>query len=225
MLEAEERIGYAFTDKALLNQALTHPSFGGDYKVPHYQRLEFLGDAVLEMYVSERLYKLYPDLTEGKLTRMRADLVCEESLSRALSGMGLEGFIRLSVGEMRTGGQQKPSIRCDVFEAILGAIYLDGGFEKAGAYIERALGESLTRDTSREGHFDYKSSLQTLLQAQGTLPVYELISCSGPAHAPVFEYSVARDGVILGRGSGHSKQAAQLEAAKQALEKLAANAT
>ena len=220
MTEVEQIIGYEFKDKALLRQALTHPSYGGDHRVSDYQRLEFLGDAVLELYVSEALYREYPDLGEGKLTRMRADLVKESTLSEALRELHLNEYILLSVGEERGGGKQKSSILCDVFESIIGAIYLDGGRRCAGEFIGAALGEQLRRDTSREDHLDYKSRLQSLLQAQGDMPAYELIGRDGPDHAPVFSYSVSAGGSVLGSGSGHSKQAAQLEAARQALENL-----
>ena len=219
MLEAEQIIGYSFKDAALLRQALTHPSFGGDYHVPHYQRLEFLGDAVLELYVSEALYSRFPDAPEGKLTRMRADLVCENALSAALVRLGLPRFIRLSTGEMRSNGQSKPSIQCDVFEAIIGAIFVDGGREAADAFIERAIGEEIRRDSDKSEHLDYKSRMQTLLQKQGRTPVYELVERTGPVHAPTFTYRLLCEGTELGRGSGSTKQAAQTEAARQALEK------
>lgn len=219
MTEAERLIGYEFKTPALLSQALTHPSFGGDYHVPHYQRLEFLGDAVLELYVSEALYRKFPDEPEGKLTRMRADLVCEASLSEALRRLDLQKFIRLSVGETRSGGQDKPSIQCDILESVIGAIYLDGGRKCAGEFIERAIGEKLRSDSARNDHLDYKSRLQAIMQAAGGMPVYELISSSGPAHAPVFEYRVLDGDTELGRGSGSSKQAAQLEAARDALNR------
>ena len=220
MTDAEALIGYEFKDKALLRQALTHPSYGGDHHVSDYQRLEFLGDAVLELYVSEALYREYPDLGEGKLTRMRADLVRESTLSEALKKLGLNKYILLSVGEERGGGKFKSSILCDVFESVIGAIYLDGGRKCAGAFIKSALGEQIRADTSKEDHLDYKSRLQSILQAQGDMPSYELISREGPDHAPVFTYGVSASGQTLGTGSGSSKQAAQLEAAKMALAAL-----
>ena len=223
MTEVEALIGYEFRDKNLLRQALTHPPYGGDHHVSDYQRLEFLGDAVLELYVSEALYRLYPHMGEGKLTRMRADLVRESSLCRALRNLGLEKHIFLSVGEERGGGREKPAILCDVFEAVAGAIYLDGGRAKAGAYIQKALGDALRADTSAEDHLDHKSRLQSVLQAQGDMPVYEMLGREGPDHAPVFRYAVRASGGVLGKGSGPSKQAAQLEAAAQALKKLGMN--
>ncbi|MBQ6647137.1 MAG: ribonuclease III [Clostridia bacterium] len=221
MTEVERRIGYEFKDKALLKQALTHPSYGGDHRVSDYQRLEFLGNAVLELYISDALYREYPDLGEGKLTRMRADLVRESTLSAALTRLGLSGYILLSVGEERGGGREKPAILCDVFEAVIGAIYLDGGRRCAGNFILAALGEELRRDTSKEDHLDDKSRLQSVLQAQGDMPVYELLRREGPDHAPVFTYRVCASGTELGQGSGPSKQAAQLQAAAQALALLA----
>ena len=224
MTGAEDKIGYRFKDRALLQQALTHPSYGGDHRVPHYQRLEFLGDAVLELYISEMLYKAYPDMPEGKLTRMRADLVKEETLSQAVRDMGVPAHILLSAGEDKSGGRDKSSILCDIFEAITGAIYLDGGRREAGEFIKRALGERLDRDTSRDDHLDSKSRLQALLQAVGDMPEYTLIASRGPAHLPEFEYAVfsALSRQELGRGKGQSKQAAQLEAASRALELIQA---
>lgn len=222
MLAAEELIGYSFKNKALLNQALTHPSFGMDYHVPHYQRLEFLGDAVLELHISELLYAAHPELSEGMLTRMRADLVCEASLSKALRDMGLNQFIRLSVGETRSGGRDKPSIQCDVFEAIIGAMYMDGANEEANRFIDTALKSVIENGKPEDRHIDYKSSLQELLQAKGGMPVYELVEATGPAHKPVFTYRVMSGGEELGCAEGGSKQQAQLNAAKQALEKLQA---
>ena len=222
MSPVEAKIGYEFRQKKLLTQALTHPSYGGDHHVPDYQRLEFLGDAVLELYISDRLYRAYPLLGEGKLTRMRADLVRESMLSKALEDLDISKYIYLSVGEDRGGGREKPSILCDVLEAVIGAIYLDGGSKCAAAFIQRALGDALKQDTSREDHLDYKSRLQSVLQSQGSIPVYELTAREGPDHAPVFSYRVSADGTELGTGSGASKQQAQLNAAEDALKRLAA---
>ena len=127
MLEIQKRIGYTFKDIRLLQTALTHPSFAGDHRVESYQRLEFLGDAVLELCVSEALYKAHASLSEGILTRMRAELVCEDALSMAALKLGLDKGLRLSVGEERSGGRSKKSILCDVMESVIGAVHLDGG--------------------------------------------------------------------------------------------------
>ena len=159
-----KKLGYTFNDPKLLETALTHPSFGGDHHVPHYQRLEFLGDAVLELAISRYLYFEFPQVDEGKLTRIRAGLVREETLSRAARRLELGRYIRLSVGEDRSGGRDKPSILCDVMEAVLAAVYLDGGFDSAVAVIRAALGEDL-HPQMLEDHLDAKSRLQEILQS------------------------------------------------------------
>lgn len=214
----EASLGYRFRDPGLMEAALTHPSYGGDHHVEHYQRLEFLGDAVLELHVSEALYRQFPSAPEGKLTRMRADLVCEAALSQAAARLGLDARIRLSVGEERSGGRRKPSILCDVMEAVIGAVYLDGGREAASALIERAIGDRIREGSASADHLDAKSRLQALMQSRGLMPEYRLIAHEGPDHLPVFRYEVCSDGKTLGAGEGHSKQAAQIEAAQRALE-------
>ncbi|MBQ8108991.1 MAG: ribonuclease III [Clostridia bacterium] len=213
------RLGYNFKDPKLLETALTHPSFGGDHHVPHYQRLEFLGDAVLELAISRHLYFEFPEVDEGKLTRIRAGLVREETLCRAARRLELGKYIRLSVGEDRSGGREKPSILCDVMEAVLAAVYLDGGFDSAVSVIRRALADDL-HPQMLEDHLDAKSRLQEILQRDGEMPCYEFISMQGPPHAPQFRYSVTLEGHTLGEGTGTSKQNAQQNAARDALKKL-----
>ena len=212
-------LGYTFKNSRLLETALTHPSYGGDHHVPHYQRLEFLGDAVLELAISRYLYFQFPEIDEGKLTRIRAGLVREETLSRAARRLELGRYIRLSVGEDRSGGREKPSILCDVMEAVLAAVYLDGGFENALKVIQKALGDDL-RPRMLEDHLDAKSRLQEILQRHGEMPIYEFISMEGPPHAPEFRYRVLHNGDTLGEGRGTSKQNAQQDAARSALKKL-----
>ena len=216
-----EKLGYRFKDSKLLVTALTHPSYGGDHHVPHYQRLEFLGDAVLELAVSEYLYSELPEVDEGKLTRIRAALVREESLCRAAKRIGLGSYMRLSVGEERSGGRSKPSILADVLEAVFAAVYLDGGFRCAVKVIRDVLGEELRRDTL-EDHLDAKSRLQELMQRDGAMPAYEYVSMEGPPHAPVFYYRVLDGDKVLGEGSGQSKQNAQQAAARDALRRMGA---
>ena len=213
------KLGYTFKNLRLLETALTHPSFGGDHHVPHYQRLEFLGDAVLELAISRYLYFEFPEVDEGKLTRIRAGLVREETLCRAARRLELGRYVRLSVGEDRSGGREKPSILCDVMEAVLAAVYLDGGFECAVDVIRRALGSDL-RPQMLEDHLDAKSRLQEILQRDGEMPRYEFISMDGPPHAPQFRYSVMLEGRMLGEGCGTSKQNAQQNAARDALRRL-----
>ena len=217
----EERLGHAFQDRKLLETALTHPSFGGDHHVPHYQRLEFLGDAVLELAVSRYLYFELPEVDEGKLTRIRAALVREESLNRAARRIGLGDFIRLSVGEERSGGREKPSILSDVMEAVLAAVYLDAGFDEAVRIIGMVLGEELRPEVLKD-HLDAKSRLQELMQREGRMPSYDYLSMEGPPHAPVFAYRVMDGEQELGRGSGTSKQNAQQAAARDALKRMGA---
>ena len=217
----EDRLGHRFRDCKLLETALTHPSFGGDHHVPHYQRLEFLGDAVLELAVSRYLYYELPEVDEGKLTRIRAALVREESLNRAAQRIGLGEFIRLSVGEERSGGREKPSILSDVMEAVLAAVYLDAGFDEAVRIIDMVLGEELRPEVLKD-HLDAKSRLQELMQREGRMPSYDYLSMEGPPHAPVFSYRVMDGEQELGRGSGTSKQSAQQAAARDALKRMGA---
>lgn len=221
MRELCEKLGYNFKNLKLLDTALTHPSFGGDYHVPHYQRLEFLGDAVLELAISKYLFFEFPDMDEGKLTRIRAGLVREETLCRAALRLDLGRYIRLSVGEQRSGGRNKPSILSDVMEAVLAAVYLDGGFDCAVEVIRRALGDDL-HPRMLEDHLDAKSRLQEILQRDGEMPQYEFISMKGPPHAPEFYYSVVLGEQVLGEGRGTSKQNAQQAAARDALKRMGA---
>lgn len=216
--ELEARLGHRFENPRLLETALTHPSFGGDHHVPHYQRLEFLGDAVLELVVSRYLFYELPEVDEGKLTRIRAALVREESLSRAAQRIGLGEFIRLSVGEERSGGRKKPSILADVMEAVLAAVYLDGGFDEAVRIVSAVLKEELKPEVLKD-HLDAKSRLQELMQRDGLMPVYEFVSVEGPPHAPQFTYRVLDGERELGCGQGTSKQNAQQAAARDALKR------
>ncbi len=223
-MEAEklcDRLGYHFGDPKLLVTALTHPSYGGDHHVPHYQRLEFLGDAVLELAVSEYLFSELPEVDEGKLTRIRAALVREETLYSAAKRIGLGQFIRLSVGEERSGGRDKPSILSDVMEAVFAAVYLDGGFDSAVQVVRTVLREELSPETLGD-HLDAKSRLQELMQRNGEMPNYEYLSMEGPPHAPIFYYRVMNGQRVLGKGSGSSKQNAQQAAARDALKRMGA---
>ena len=223
MKELEKRIAYRFKDPALLKTALTHPSFGRDHHVPHYQRLEFLGDAVLELAVSRYLYFELPEVDEGKLTRIRAALVREETLSRAAQRIGLGKYLYLSAGEEKTGGRKKPSILADVMEAVLAAVYLDGSFDDAVRIIGMVLQDELHPEVL-EDHLDAKSRLQEIMQQHGKMPAYEFISMKGPPHAPVFSYRVMDGEREMGAGQGTSKQNAQQMAARDALNRMGAKA-
>jgi len=215
----QKALGYAFKDRSLMETALTHPSYAGEHRTPHYQRLEFLGDAVLELSISRILYFELPNVDEGRLTRLRAELVREESLYIIARKLGLGNFIRLSVGEERSGGRDKPSILSDITEALIAAVYLDGGFDAAFGLVSR-LYEGMINADALKDTLDAKTRLQEHTQKQGIMPVYEMISSEGPPHAPTFTYRVLKNGEELGVGSGRSKQAAQQEAARAALKKI-----
>ena len=221
MQALQERIGYRFRDAALLLRALTHSSYVNEQKRAQgedYERLEFLGDAVLEMIASVFLYQNYPDMREGDMTKTRAALVCEDALHKCAEKVGLKDFVRLGKGEEATGGRLRASIISDVMEALIGAIYLDGGFAEAERFI-RALILREIPDVPDAG--DYKSALQTLLQQEHKQNLrYEVVKESGPDHSKVFEVAVYNGDALLGEGKGSSKQKAQQQAARAALESL-----
>lgn len=205
----QKAIGYTFTDETLLETALTHPSATGE---PHNQRLEFLGDAVLQLLMSERLYLSYPELMEGSLSRLRARSVQESALHAAALRLTLGQYLRMGYGEESSGGRERPSILADAMEALLGAVYLDGGLEKARILVNAYL-PVLSGEEAR----DYKTELQELLQKNGATPRYRIVSQHGPAHAQRFVAQVTWDGQPIGSGEGPSKKAAEQEAARQAL--------
>ncbi len=217
----EEKIGYFFSDKLLLRQALTHSSFANEQKINKsgdYERLEFLGDAVLEVVSSEFLFHKYPDMPEGKLTKLRASMVCESSLAMCARDIDLGSYIFLGKGEEATGGRNRESITSDVMEAIIGAIFLDGGMEKAKSHINRFILSDLE---DKALFYDSKSRLQEILQGDLRKEFeYVLVSESGPEHDKTFEVSVVSEGEELGRGRGRTKKGAEQQAAYQALLKL-----
>ena len=218
----ERTIGHSFSDPALLELALTHPSYALAHKCQDNQRLEFLGDAVLEICVSRVLYQRYPKLREGQLTRKRAALVCEANLARAASRMGLGSYLRLDRGEEVVGGRENPSILADTMEAVIAAVYLDAGMEKAAALVDLAMDGYRTSEKSDR---DAKSALQEYLQSLGEeTPTYEIIGQDGPPHARTFTARVLRaDGTELGKGTGARKQRAEEAAAAMALRALGKN--
>lgn len=205
----ERALNYTFTKKSLLRLALTHPSLG-----PHHnQRLEFLGDAVLEVCVSEKIYARHPEMQEGAMTQLRQKLVREEKLAEAAGSIQLGQYLLMDKSCAATGGRQNPSVLCDAFEAVLAAVYLDGGLDAARAMVERFIG-----DCSETGENDAKSALQEYLQAQGkTMPSYETVGEEGPPHDPVFTAAVLIEGKEIARGTGKSKKRAEQEAARTAL--------
>ena len=206
-------LGYQFRNQALLRQALTHPSMGKEDN----QRLEFLGDAVLQYIMSDLLYQSHPADQEGSLTHLRALLVCEAALSQVARGLGIGQALRMDRGEELTGGRDKPSVLCDAMEAVLAAVYLDGGMDAARQLVLRHWPRP--EDVHRPMQ-DSKGALQEHLQRDGgETPTYEIIEQSGPPHDRRFEAAVYRYGKELARGTGRSKKQAEQAAALNALKK------
>ena len=205
----EAAVGHAFGNVSLLRQALTHPSMAQE----HNQRLEFLGDAVLELCVSEKIYEMHPEMQEGAMTRLRQKLVREEKLAEAAGQAGLGGYLRMDRSCELTGGRQNPSVLCDTFEAVLAAVYLDGGLDAARAMVLRLIG-----DCTETGETDAKSALQEYVQSKGLPnPTYETLGEEGPPHDRVFTAAVLIDGKQTAKGRGTSKKRAEQEAAAAAL--------
>lgn len=219
----EDRLQYTFCDRSLLETALTHTSFvkGGGRKRAHNERLEFLGDAVLELCVSEHLYRDHPEMQEGAMTRHRARLVCEKALYSAAAALGLPAYLHLGPGEERTGGREKPSIVSDAMEAVIGAVYLDGGLESARRVIAGGVVRLLEDARVDEIDRDYKTRLQEYVQKGhiGKLE-YACTGVSGPEHEKRFTICVTLSGEEIGEGEGANKQSAGQQAAKDALVRL-----
>lgn len=217
----QQRIGHRFADALLLQRALTHRSFGAD----HNERLEFLGDAVLSLVVSSLLYDRLGGSDEGDLTRVRAHLVREDSLHRAALQLGLPDLLRLGEGEARGGGAQRASMLADALEALLGAAFVDGGFEAARSLVERLFGEII--ETTEVGAWskDPKTELQEWLQARKLpVPAYRIVATGGPAHDQTFRVECAVATLSLREsGEGKSKRAAEQEAAARMLDALRAS--
>ena len=225
LAELQTRLGYSFRDENLLRLALTHPSVAHEANtaLTHNQRLEFLGDAVLSLVLSRALYEKFPTADEGALTKSRAKLVNAGSLAAHGRALGLGAHLILSRGEENTGGRERASALADAFEALLGAIFLDGGFAVAGEFILREFAADFSALTEAADIENPKGELQELLQAQSPLgPEYEFIAATGPDHDRVFECAVRHGGAELARGTGKSKKAAESAAALAALEKLRA---
>ena len=205
-------LGYTFRDEALLRRALTHPSVGKNDN----QRLEFLGDAVLQYLMSDALYRAHPDEREGALTHRRQLMVCEAALSPIAKKLGLGEALVMDRGEELTGGREKPSVLCDTMEAVLAAVYLDGGMEAARGVVERCWP---AEDEVERPLQDAKGALQEALQKDGgESPVYEITGQSGPPHAPVFRAAVFWQGKRLAEGEGKTKKAAEQAAALAAMK-------
>jgi ribonuclease-3 len=210
----EDRLGYRFNNRELLTSALTHRSVNSRNAKSDYERLEFLGDAVVDLAVAHLLIDRHSSATEGELSKMRAALVNTESLASIAREIELGRWIRLSRGEIASGGAQRSSILADVLEALIGAVYREAGAEQARACVERVFGDRIVTVTPR----DPKTELQEALHAAGRgTPIYQLECTEGPEHAPVFISVVEIDGQLLGRGRGSTKKASQQAAAAEAL--------
>lgn len=224
-LELQEVIGYQFQTPGLLSQALTHSSYANEKhmkKGSDNERLEFLGDAVLEIVSSEFLYLNYPKLPEGDLTKMRASLVCEPTLAFCTRQLNLGDYLLLGKGEDMTGGRKRKSILSDALEAVIGAIYLDGGFASAKEFILKFI---LTDIEHKQLFYDSKTILQEVVQAHGLEVEYELTGEEGPEHDKKFHVIAKAGDLFVVKGTGHTKKAAQQQAAYNALLHLKKNGT
>lgn len=222
MDELEAKIGYGFKDRELLRTALTHSSYANERHgdCQSYERLEFLGDSILGLVTAEYLYAHEPRLPEGRMTRLRAELVCENSLHQVALRLELGKYMRLGRGEEHTGGRQRPSILADMVEAVIAAMYLDSGMEQSRRFVMDMILRDARVDDSHPTA-DYKTQLQELVQRKSDQHIsYAMKGESGPDHNKTFSFSVSINGVVAGEGSGRTKKEAEQMAAMKALEAL-----
>jgi len=219
----EEKISYEFKNKDNLIRALTHSSFANENKHNKFvsnERLEFLGDAVLNVIISEKIYTQYSNLSEGEMTKARSTIVCETSLVNCANAIGISQYLLLGKGEELTGGRQRHSILADAFEAIIGAIYIDGGIESARSFIESTMSSIIEDAVKGYSYQDYKTQLQEKVQSKGNEKItYELIEEKGPDHDKTFITQVKINDQVMGIGKGKTKKEAEQHAAFLALEK------
>ncbi|MBR3544844.1 MAG: ribonuclease III [Oscillospiraceae bacterium] len=224
MRELEERLGYEFRDPSLLRTALTHSSYANEQRAAgrvSNERLEFLGDSVLGMTVADHIYRHYGSMPEGRMTRLRAELVCEQSLHKVALRLRLGEHLLLGRGEEHSGGRERPSLLADAVEAVVAAMYLDSGMETAAAFINRELLSDL--GAAEPVLFnDFKTALQELAQRRGQTVAYELTDEQGPDHSKTFSVCVLLNGETAGEGVGHTKKEAEQAAAGSALRALGA---
>ena len=215
----EENIGYKFTNKKLLQNALTHTSYAYEHGVQSNEKLEFLGDSILEFVSSEYMYNKYTNLKEGEMTKVRATVVCEKSLYKIAKLHNFSDFLYLGKSEVITGGNKRPAILADSVEAVIAAMFIDGGLDPAKKFIIENLKDEIEIATKHVGEKDYKTVLQEELQKNGEVKIeYKIINESGPDHDKTFEAEVSLNGKILATGVGKSKKEAEMQAAKKALE-------
>lgn len=224
MNKFEQLIGYKFNNPNLLERALTHSSYNKEKNTKHQdnERLEFLGDAFFDAIVSAELFKMMKGVTEGKLTKTRALVVCENSLAKSARKLGLGQYIYIGHGEEVGGGREKDSILADAMEAVIGAIYLDGGFDPTEKFVLKYFSETIKDAAEGKLFSDYKSEVQEFIQKNGrNLAItYNTVKEEGPAHDKTFFVNLYYDGNVLGEGSGKSKKEAEQQAAKAALARL-----
>lgn len=219
--EFEDNIGYEFKNKELLKKALTHTSYAYENNVESNEKLEFLGDSILEFISSKYLYNNYEDLKEGEMTKVRATVVCEESLYKVAIKHNFSDFLNLGKSESSNQANLSKAILADSVEAVIAAIYLDSNLENAEIFIINNLKEAIKIASKNVGNKDYKTVLQEKLQIHGNVSIkYNIINESGPDHNKVFESTVECNGKILGTGKGKNKKASEMMAAKNALENL-----
>lgn len=215
----ENNIGYTFINKELLKNALTHTSYAYEHKIKSNEKLEFLGDAILEFVVSKYLYSNYQYLKEGEMTKVRASVVCEASLYKVAVKLNFSDFLYLGKSEIINNGNKRPAILADSVEAVIAAMYLDGNIEKVEKFIINNLAEAIEIASKNVGMKDYKTVLQEKLQGHKNAHIeYEIIKESGPDHNKKFTAQVKYNGNILAIGEGKSKKLAEMEAAKNAME-------
>jgi len=220
----QQRLEYTFQEPALLLQAITHPSYVNEHPedgLGDNQRLEFLGDAVLDFVTGAWVYRQYPDFAEGRLTRLRAALVRTQALAQFARQIGIGDALRLGRGEEDAGGRERDANLCDAFEAVVGAIYIDGGLPLVETFTERLIGPLAESTLAAEADMDAKSRLQEWSQAKrGITPRYRIVAEKGPDHEKTFVAEVLLSKEVVGSGTGHSKQAAEQEAAQEAWDAL-----
>jgi ribonuclease-3 len=220
MKELESILNVSFQNKKWLQRALTHSSYANEHNCESNERLEFMGDAVLDVMMSDYLFQTYPEKDEGFLTKTRAKFVCESALHHYALSCHLDRFILLGKGEEKSGGRKRPSLLADAFEALLGAIYMDQGIEECWKVFHSVIKPALY-DSEEEEFVDYKSILQELVQSDKRTLNYRIDKEFGPSHNKTFEASVYMDDILMGKGIGKSKKEAEQKAAAKALEKLA----
>ena len=222
MLERlEKSIGYTFKNKELLKKALTHTSYAYENRVESNEKLEFLGDSILEFVSSKYLYLHYPKLKEGEMTKVRAEVVCEDSLHQVAKKHNFSDFLYIGKSEYACHGNQKPAIMADSVEAVIAAIYFDSGLKEAEKFIITNLKEAIEKSTKNVGMKDHKTVLQEKLQQNGEVSIrYTVIDTSGPDHDKTFIVKVECDGKELATGKGKTKKGAEMNAAEKALEIL-----